>query len=63
MDLARAGLPAGEAAVDLAVFAAAAAAVGWPAVSNISRAVSNQFIGFIVIFKVKIKTDARFVAT
>ena len=59
----RADLFAGGAAVDLAVFAAAASAVGWPAANSNSIAGSNQFIGFIVIFKVGIKTDVRFVAT
>ena len=58
----RAEVPAGEAAVDLAVFAAAAAAVGWPADNSNSSAGSNQFIGFIVIFKVQFKTGARFLA-
>ena len=63
MDLLRADLLAGAAAVDLEVFAAAASAVGWPAVNSNSSPVTNQFIGFIIIFKVKLKTDARFVAT
>jgi hypothetical protein len=63
MDLLRADLPAGEAAVDLAPFAAAASAVGWLADNSNSSPGSNHFIGFIVIFKVKLKTDARFFAT
>src|ERR1035437_4684964 len=63
MSLLRAELPAGEAAGDLAVFAAAASAVGWPAVNSNSSAGSNQFIGFIVIFKVKFKTDVSFFTT
>jgi hypothetical protein len=46
-------LPVGEAAVAWAVFAAAASAVGWPAASNNSSPVNNQFIGFIIIFKVQ----------
>jgi hypothetical protein len=62
MTLLRAEAPAGEAAVDLAVFAAAASAVGWPADNSNSSAGTNQFIGFIVIFKFKLKTAARFCA-
>ena len=58
----RAEVPPDEAAVDLAVFAAAASAVGWPADNSNSSAGTNQFIDFIVIFKVKLKTDARFCA-
>ena len=63
MDLLRAGLSAGEAAVDLVAFAAAASAVGWLADNSNTSPASNQFIGFIVIFEVKLKTDARFFAT
>jgi hypothetical protein len=48
--------------VDLAVFAAAASAVGCPAANSNSSTGSDQFIRFIIIFKVKVKTDARFVA-
>lgn len=63
MDLLRADLAAGEAAVDLAAFAAAASAVGWLADNSNSSPGSNQLIGFIVIFKVKIKPDGRFFTT
>ena len=63
MDLLRADLSAGEAAVDLAAFAAAASAVGWLADNSNSSPGRNQLIAFIVIFKVKIKSDARFFAT
>ena len=56
-------MPAGEAAVDLVVFADTASAVGWPAINSNSSAASNQFICFIIIFKVKVKTDASFFAT
>ena len=59
----RAEVPAGDAAVDLAAFAAAASAVGWPAADSNSSPAINQFIGFIVLFKVKFKTDASFFAT
>ena len=59
----RGEVPAAGAAVDLAAFAAAASAVGWPADNSNSSAGSNQFVGFSIIFKVKLKTDARFLAT
>ena len=63
MSLPRADLAAGEAAVDLAVAAAAASAVGWPADSSNSNPVTSQFIGFIIVFKARIKTDVSFFAT
>src|ERR1017187_6142688 len=63
MTLLRPGLLAADPAVDLAVFAAAASAVGWPAANTNSSPVSIQFIGFIVVFKAKFKTDVSFFAT
>jgi hypothetical protein len=63
MGLLRADLSAGKAAADLAVFAAAASVVGWPADNSNSSPGINQFIGFIVVFKAKIKTDVSFFTT
>ena len=62
MALRLADLPAVEAAADLAFFAAAASAAGWPAASNKSSPGINQVIGFIIVFKAEIKTDVSFFA-